>query len=102
MKEPHKRAVKRAKRKIGTSTAESNAAEHDRLQQRTDDLKRDHEALSRDRTPFNQADHDEHTGNLREHLKQLRTYKRRRRTNPHDERSGGLADGSCVAGYRRE
>jgi hypothetical protein len=80
MKEPHKRAVKRAKRKTGSSTAESNAAEHDRLQQRTDDLKRDHEALSRDRTPFNQADHDKHAEHLREHQKQLATHKRRQAT----------------------
>ena len=40
---------------------ETRQEEHQRLQKRTDELKHDHEDLSLDRTPFNQADHDEHT-----------------------------------------
>src|SRR5258708_2670845 len=82
MMEPHKRAVKRAKLTIGNRTAESNAAEHDRLQKRTAELQRNHEALSRDRTPFNQADHDKHNKNLREHQKQLATHRRRKADKP--------------------
>jgi hypothetical protein len=51
--------------------------EHDRLQKRTDQLKAEHEGLSRDRMPFNQADHDRHNKNLRKHKEDLAAHKNR-------------------------
>ena len=53
--------------------------EHERLQKRTDELKEDHAALDRDRTPFNQDDHDEHTANLRKHQGDLAAHKGRKK-----------------------
>jgi hypothetical protein len=40
-------------------------------------LKRDHASLSRDVTPFDQGDHDEHNANLRQHQRDLADRKRR-------------------------
>jgi len=45
--------------------------EHQRLQRRTDKLKQEHAALSRDRTPFNQKDHDKHGADLAQHKRDL-------------------------------
>jgi hypothetical protein len=56
---------------------ETKRQEHDRLQRRTDELKQEHADLSRDTTPFNQADHDGHQKNLREHKKHLADHKLR-------------------------
>ena len=61
--------------------AETKRQEHERLQHRTDQLKKDHADLARDRTPFNQADHDRHTRNLRQHQRDLADHKAR----PEDE-----------------
>lgn len=49
--------------------------EHRRLQERTDELKHDHEELSLDRTPFNQAAHDEHSSELRKHADDLKKHR---------------------------
>jgi hypothetical protein len=57
--------------------AETKREEHTRLQRRTDALKQEHEGLSRDRTPFNQADHDQHTDHLRTHKADLVKHQRR-------------------------
>jgi hypothetical protein len=38
--------------------AETRREEHDRLQHRTDELKREHADLALDVTPFDQAEHD--------------------------------------------
>lgn len=51
--------------------------EHERLQKRTDELKQEHADLSREKTPFNQADHDRHTEHLRQHRKDLADHKMR-------------------------
>jgi len=42
--------------------------EHKQLQERTDELKEEHESLGLDKTPFNQADHNQHKARLK-HLK---------------------------------
>lgn len=55
--------------------AEDNRDEHRRLQKRTEELKQDHEGLSLDRTPFNQADHDQHTSELRKHADDLKKHR---------------------------
>jgi hypothetical protein len=57
---------------------ETKREEHDRLQKRTEKLKQEHADLSRDRTPFNQADHDRHTDNLHQHKKDLAAHKGRK------------------------
>jgi hypothetical protein len=57
--------------------SETKAQAHQRLQDRTDELKHDHAALSRDLTTFNQSDHDQHNANLRQHQKDLAAHKRR-------------------------
>jgi hypothetical protein len=59
--------------------AETKRAEHTRLQKRTDELKSEHADLSRDKTPFDQADHDEHTAHLAKHKKDLRSHQRRKK-----------------------
>jgi DNA repair exonuclease SbcCD ATPase subunit len=56
---------------------ETKRQEHERLQQRTDQLKKDHADLARVRAPFNQADHDRHTRNLRQHQHDLADHKAR-------------------------
>jgi len=58
--------------------AETKADAHTRLQKRTEALTREHAALSKDRAPFNQADHDRHSDNLREHKEQLAAHKKRK------------------------
>ena len=57
--------------------SETKRDEHQRLQKRTDQLKHEHEDLALDRTPFNQADHDEHTAELRQHSKDLKEHRER-------------------------
>ena len=61
---------------------EDTRDEHQRLQKRTEELMHEHEGLSLDRTPFNQADHDEHTSELRKHADDL---KKHREQLDHDE-----------------
>ena len=56
---------------------ESRREEHERLQKRTEELKVEHEGLSRDRTPFNKADHDAHYANLRKHAGDLKDHRER-------------------------
>jgi hypothetical protein len=53
--------------------AESKLDEQGRLRRRTDELPREHVALDREISPFNQADHDEHTEHLRPHKSDLAT-----------------------------
>jgi hypothetical protein len=65
--------------------AENKQETHDRLQKRTDELKADHENISRDRTPFDQADHDRHNKNLRQHKKDLAAHKIRSGSTPDPE-----------------
>jgi hypothetical protein len=57
---------------------ETKQQEHTRLQKRTDVLKKEHAELSRDRAPFNQADHDQHTERLAKHKVDLQTHQRRK------------------------
>jgi hypothetical protein len=66
-----------AKRPSSSARPESKAEEHHRLQERTEELKVDHAALSRARTPFNQANHDRHNADLRHHKQDLAAHKRR-------------------------
>jgi len=56
---------------------ETKRQEHLRLQRRTDELQREHAALSRRRAPFNQADHDKHSAALAEHKVILGVHKAR-------------------------
>lgn len=56
---------------------ETKREEHKRLQDRTDALKKEHADLSRERTPFDQADHDEHTEHLRKHKDDLTKHQHR-------------------------
>jgi hypothetical protein len=56
---------------------ETKGEEHKRLQARTDALKKEHAGLSLDRTPFDQAAHDEHTERLRKHKNDLAKHQRR-------------------------
>ena len=57
--------------------AETKREEHERLQRKTDELKQEHADLSLDVTPFDQADHDRHTDNLRAHQEDLTVHKTR-------------------------
>jgi hypothetical protein len=57
--------------------AESKRDEHERLQDRTDELASDHANLALDKTPFNKTDHDQHTANLRQHKEDLADHKAR-------------------------
>ena len=56
---------------------ETKREEHDRLQHKTDELKKQHADLSLDRTPFDQAAHDEHTAKLAQHRRDLEEHKAR-------------------------
>jgi len=56
---------------------ETKQQEHVRLQRRTDELKREHAALSRRLTPFNQTDHDKHVIDLAAHKVSLGAHKAR-------------------------
>jgi hypothetical protein len=53
--------------------------EHKRLQRRTDELKRDHAALSRDVQPFDKTQHDAHTADLKKHKADLRRHQKKTR-----------------------
>jgi hypothetical protein len=57
---------------------ETRPEEHERLQKRTDELKRQHADLALDTTPFNKADHDKHTADLRQHHRDLEEHKQRK------------------------
>jgi hypothetical protein len=57
--------------------AESKHAEHTRLQERTEALKKEHADLGVDRTPFNQADHDLHNAHLKKHRSDLAGHRAR-------------------------
>jgi len=57
--------------------AETKRQEHERLQERTDTLREEHEGLSLDRAPFNKADHDDHDEHLRDHKRDLAAHRRR-------------------------
>ena len=63
--------------------AETKREEHERLQHRTDELKKEHADLALDRTPFDQADHDQHTKNLRQHQHDLARHKGRDAVDEH-------------------
>jgi len=54
---------------------ETRQEEHERLQERTAELKRDHADLALDITPFNKADHDKHTADLQQHHRELERHK---------------------------
>jgi hypothetical protein len=56
---------------------ESKRNEHTRLQHRTDDLEKEHEALNRDRKPFDKKEHDEHAEDLAKHKSALADHRRR-------------------------
>lgn len=55
--------------------SETNRDEHERLKKRTAELSNDHDNLSLDRVPFNQADHDQHNADLRKHSADLRQHR---------------------------
>jgi hypothetical protein len=57
---------------------ENKRQAHKRLQRRTAALKQEHEGLSRERTPFNQADHTRHNEHLRKHMADLVEHQRRK------------------------
>jgi hypothetical protein len=57
--------------------ADTRRGEHQRLQKRTDELKHEHDELALNRTPFNQADHDGHSAELRKHSEDLRKHRQR-------------------------
>ena len=57
--------------------AETKRDEHHRLQKRTDELKHEHDDLALNRRPFNQADHDEHSAELRKHSAELKQHRKR-------------------------
>jgi len=50
--------------------------EHQRLQLRTDQLRIEHEALSKKLVPFSQADHDRHRADLHQHQLDLKRHER--------------------------
>jgi hypothetical protein len=56
---------------------ESKRDEHKRLQDRTDDLKEQHTNLDLGKTPFNQADHDQHKARLKKLKDDLARHKQR-------------------------
>jgi hypothetical protein len=58
--------------------AETRREEHDRLQHRTDELKREHADLALDVTPFDQAEHDAHNANLKRHKVDLHQHRKRK------------------------
>jgi hypothetical protein len=64
-------------------SGETKGEEHRRLQERTEELKHEHEGLSLDRAPFNQADHDEHTSELRKHAEDLKKHRERLHRDEH-------------------
>jgi hypothetical protein len=62
---------------VNRDMTETKQQEHVRLQRRTDELKREHAALSRHRAPFNQTDHDKHVIDLAAHKVSLSAHKAR-------------------------
>ena len=44
---------------------ETKREEHEHLQERTDELKEEHAGLALDKTPYNQANHDQHKARLK-------------------------------------
>jgi hypothetical protein len=56
---------------------ETKREEHKRLQEVTEELKKEHAALDRHTTPFNRADHNRHTENLRKHKRNLAAHRKR-------------------------
>jgi cytochrome c556 len=58
-------------------TAESKRQEHSRLQKRTEKLQEEHAGLGRDRKPFDQGEHDDHTAKLKEHKDALARHRTR-------------------------
>ena len=56
---------------------QNDSETHQRLKERTAELTQEHERLSLDRTPFNQADHDEHTADLQKHAVDLKDHRER-------------------------
>jgi hypothetical protein len=61
---------------------ETKREEHDRLQERTDELKQEHADLALHKTPYNQADHDRHNDKLQRHRDDLAAHKRRDEDKP--------------------
>jgi len=61
-----------------TMRRETRQQEHERLQKRTDELKREHADLALDIAPFNKTDHDAHTADLRQHQHDLGEHKERK------------------------
>ena len=62
---------------------ETKQDEHRRLQKRTDQLKAQHADLSRNRTPFNKANHARHAENLQKHKEELAAHKAREEDSSH-------------------
>ncbi len=58
-------------------TAENKRQEHSRLQKKTEKLKEEHAGLGRDRKPFDQGEHDDHTAKLKEHKNDLARHRAR-------------------------
>jgi hypothetical protein len=56
---------------------ESKEQEHHRLQERTDELQAEHEALSPAKKPFSKTEHDEHSADLAQHKTDLAGHRKR-------------------------
>ena len=54
---------------------ETDREAHDRLKKRTAELAGEHQDLSLDRVPFDQADHDQHSADLRKHAADLKHHR---------------------------
>ena len=57
--------------------AESKREEHERLQQRTDELTGEHDALGLDRKGFSKAEHEAHSADLLKHKADLDRHRKR-------------------------
>jgi hypothetical protein len=78
---PHDRSGKKENYVAETrkdDVAETRKDEHDRLQRRTDELKSEHHDLALDQRPYDQAEHDAHTANLKKHKADLLRHQNRR------------------------
>jgi hypothetical protein len=73
---PDTRTLPRRERRA--HVLETKVVEHQRLQVRTDQLKMEHAALSRDLVPFSQPDHDRHNAHLAHHQRDLKRHKKRK------------------------
>jgi prefoldin subunit 5 len=58
--------------------AETKLEEHQRLQHRTDELRKEHAALDLHIRPFDQAEHDAHNADLEKHKVDLLRHQERR------------------------